>query len=200
VENYYKNNDKPFKPSPFAEFVLSYIEKEKKLIELGCGNGRDSIYFAEQKDINILALDQAEAEIDFLNRNFNYDNLIFSSEDFTDLSIVEKFDYVYSRFTFHYISEEQENNVLKWIKSNLNKDGLFFIEARSIKDDLYRQGIQISATENITDHYRRYMNLDLFIEKLKEVNLEVIYSVDSKDIAVHKGENSIIIRIIAKKI
>lgn len=32
-------------PSNFAYFALNYLKPEKSLMELGCGNGRDSVFF-----------------------------------------------------------------------------------------------------------------------------------------------------------
>jgi serine O-acetyltransferase len=206
-ENYYRTHNDPFKQSSFATFVFeNYIypnrDKTKKLIELGCGNGRDSIYFAksQEENLNILAIDQAEVEIAYLRNKFRYENLIFASEDFTNLSIVEKFDYVYSRFTLHSITEEQENNVIKWIQKGLKNEGIFFVEARSIKDDTYKQGKQLSNNENITDHYRRYMNIDDFKNKLENIGMEILYAKESKGFAIYGDSDPVTIRIIGKRI
>ena len=48
---YYEDNSKPTNASTFAEFVLPKLEKNKCLIELGCGNGRDSVYFSQNNII-----------------------------------------------------------------------------------------------------------------------------------------------------
>ncbi|MDR3289761.1 MAG: methyltransferase domain-containing protein [Rickettsiales bacterium] len=199
-ENYYKEHQLPFKQSSFAEFILNYLEPHKKMIELGCGNGRDAVFFAERENVDVLAIDQAENEVDFLNKNFKKGNLRFVTDDFTKLSIKDKFDYVYSRFTLHSITEEQENNVLKWVNEYLNTNGLFFIEVRSINDDMYNKGKKISRNENITDHYRRYMNIDVFTEKVKGYGLKVVYSVESNGLAVHNDDDPVIIRLIVKKV
>ena len=51
-QNYYTLNKAPIQPSPFAEFIYTnYIYTQTKkmeyqtIIDIGCGNGRDSIYF-----------------------------------------------------------------------------------------------------------------------------------------------------------
>ncbi|MDR0423152.1 MAG: methyltransferase domain-containing protein [Rickettsiales bacterium] len=200
-ENYYKEHSLPFKQSNFAEFILPYLKPHKKMIEFGCGNGRDAVFFAENKaKVNIIAVDQAANEIGFLNKNFKTGNLNFIADDFTNLKIKDNFDYIYSRFTLHSITEEQENNVLKWVDKHLNKDGLFFIEARSIKDDKFKEGEQISKNENITDnHYRRYMNMDSFIKKIEEYGFKVEYSIEDIGLAIHGKENPVVARLIIKK-
>ena len=43
---YYKKNIAPNEPSKFAKDILKYLDSGKKLIELGCGNGRDAMFLA----------------------------------------------------------------------------------------------------------------------------------------------------------
>lgn len=76
--------------------------------------------------------------------------------------------------------------------------GFFFVEARSINDVLYNSGTKISRNENFTDHYRRYMDKDIFISKLQKLGLEIIYSIESNGLAVYKNEDPQIVRIISK--
>ena len=78
-EKYYKKNIAPTIHSDFAEFCLPKLEKGKILLEIGCGNGIDSIFFGENK-INVIAIDQAEDEIKRLQK-FNYPNIMFKSAD-----------------------------------------------------------------------------------------------------------------------
>ena len=40
-DTYYKSNKK-IKESSFARFVIKKIDKNSKIIDIGCGNGRDS--------------------------------------------------------------------------------------------------------------------------------------------------------------
>ena len=46
----YKKKSNIVKPSPFAKFVLKKIKKNKRtLLDVGCGNGRDTSYFIKNK-------------------------------------------------------------------------------------------------------------------------------------------------------
>ena len=38
----------PTTPSPFATWVADRLEPRQHILDVGCGNGRDSVYFAEQ--------------------------------------------------------------------------------------------------------------------------------------------------------
>ena len=50
-EQYYSINKEPFQPSSFAREVIQNISKNSTLLDVGCGNGRDSIFFANNSII-----------------------------------------------------------------------------------------------------------------------------------------------------
>ena len=114
------------------------------------------------------------------------------------MNLDKTFDYIYSRFTFHSINEKKEDNTIDWISKHLNAGGLFFLEARSIKDPMFKQGEQLSDSENYTTHYRRYMDLEKIIKKLENKNLRVIYQKESDGLSVYKDDNPVVIRLIVK--
>lgn len=203
--DYYAKNSKPTNASTFAEFILPKLDENKNLIELGCGNGRDSIYFV-QNNINVVAIDQVQEEIDYLNENHKEEDIIFVCDDFTNLENTNNeivcetdFDYIYSRFTFHSINELKENRTLDWIEKKLSDGGYFFLEARSINDPMFKKGNVLSENENFTNHYRRYMDLEDIVDKLESRHFEIIYKIEDNNLAVYKEDNPYVIRIIAKK-
>ena len=66
-DNYYAGRDVKTvfmsEPSLFASSMLDkYMKEGKELIELGCGNGRDSLYFAE-KGLNVIGIDASQVII-----------------------------------------------------------------------------------------------------------------------------------------
>lgn len=197
-KEYYRKNPNPVDPSTFAKFIIGFMEPEKKLIELGCGNGRDSVYFAQQK-INVTAIDQIEEEMDYLNKKHSLYNLNFKADDFTNLDTDKKYDYIYSRFTLHSVNEEAEKRVFNWITKQLNDEGLFFLEVRSINDPMFQKGEKISESENVTTHYRRYLDFDETIEKLEKRGLKIIYKLESQGLAKYKDDDPTLIRIVAQK-
>ncbi len=42
---YYKKDNAPKQPSYFAMNIVYMLKPNKKMLELGCGNGRDSVFF-----------------------------------------------------------------------------------------------------------------------------------------------------------
>ena len=95
--------------------------------------------------------------------------------------------------------KKKEDKTLDWITNHLKEDSLFLLEARSIKDPMYNEGKKLSKTENFTTHYRRFMQLDKIVSKLESRDLEIIYQIEDKDLAVYKDDNPYVIRLIAKK-
>ena len=65
--------------------------------------------------------------------------------------------------------EKKEDKTLDWINDHLKQDSLFLLEARSIKDPMYNEGRKLSNTENFTNHYRRYMELDKIISNNSQI-------------------------------
>ena len=71
---YYKKNIAPNEPSKFAKDILKYLDSGKKLIELGCGNGRDAMFLANN-NISVVAIDQSESSINNLKQSVSNNNI-----------------------------------------------------------------------------------------------------------------------------
>jgi hypothetical protein len=197
-ESYYKAHQDPGDESPFARFVAPFLVENSNLIELWCGNGRDSLFFASL-GVNVIAFDQCENEVSYLNDKYSSSKLSFEAGDFTNIGMRSSSNFIYSRFTLHSVSEEKEINTLKWSSQNLEKGGLFFIEIRSVKDELYGEGSPKGKNEFVTDHYRRFVSYTEFIERIENTGLTILYKVEGKGLAPYKDEDPVVIRVIAQK-
>ena len=63
-DNYYKGKKGVDYPSPFALFCMEkYLSTKMEIIEIGCGNGRDSKFFASNKLI-VHSIDLTPSVID----------------------------------------------------------------------------------------------------------------------------------------
>lgn len=199
--NYYNKKVAPIEPSRFATDILTYLEEGKELIELGCGNGRDSSLFA-RSGVKVTAIDQSEQSIKNLQNNNLTNQIKFIADDFIKTKLLEEktFDYVYSRFTMHSITEKEEDILLKRVYSALEDNGLFFIEVRSIKDDIFGLGEEIARNTYIyNEHCRRFIIMKELVNKLEDIGFNIVLSNEDKNYAIYKNQNPIVIRIIAKK-
>jgi ubiquinone/menaquinone biosynthesis C-methylase UbiE len=185
-QTYWSNFYKQFnntQQSNFATFVKQYFDNDKykcsNLLDCGCGNGRDSYYFS--KYFNVTGIDTS-----FIPNNIS--NCNFSNENFCNYNKTG-YDVIYSRFTFHSITDEQHEDFLCTIKS-----GQFLcIETRSTKsktiDKVYGD-----------NHFRNYTDKEYIINLMNKYNFDILYICETNDIAVYKDENPYCIRLIAKKI
>jgi cyclopropane fatty-acyl-phospholipid synthase-like methyltransferase len=186
-ESYYARQNTELKPSLFARYVReNVIKKHKSIIELGCGNGRDAIYFAND-NFNVTAIDQISSEIKFLkNRYIQVENITFECADFTNLDNSRQFDVIYSRFTIHSITEQKEDKVLTWAFQNLNPNGKFCIEARGQKNEIFGKGAPVKNQPNAfiyNEHYRRFLNFEIFTNKLKCIGFSIDFAAEDKEFA-----------------
>jgi ubiquinone/menaquinone biosynthesis C-methylase UbiE len=199
--DYYTKKMAPTNPTQFAKDITSYLEINNVILDLGCGNGRDSVYF-DELGLKVVAIDQAESAISELRKIYG-DKIKFVLGDFIESTLIDElnYDYVYSRFTIHAVTDMQEDELLDKVYKILKPDGIFFIEARSIKDDLFGKGQMVEKNAYIyNQHYRRFIDIDNLIMKLKKRGFAIYDSTQGKNLAVYKDENPAVIRVIAKKV
>ena len=197
-DNYYKKKIAPTKETPFARFVLSKFKKLNFIVyDIGCGNGRDTIFFNQNK-ISCIGIDKSREavvknrkRIKKLTKKFLLGNFctFFKKKIYKDFII-------YSRFTWHTINYKNEIKLIKSIKKQVNLKYLF-IEARTINDDMYGKGRKIGKHEYVTSHYRRFIDPKDLKKKLSKF-CKILYFKESKNYAKFKNQNPWILRVIAK--
>ena len=197
---YYANiPGETLQPSQFCMDISDDLEPGKHLLELGCGNGRDSLIFLK-KGLRVTAIDASDVAIDHLNKlTKETDAALFVCDDFVKcVSLYQlKYDYVYSRFTLHAINDEQETELLENVHSALTENGKFFIEARSIRDDLYGQGKKVGENAFIYDgHYRRFIDPNQFKQKLERLGFKVNMLVESAGLSKTEESDPVLLRCI----
>lgn len=200
---YYSHNAASIdnKPSEFAKYVESQFLGENNpahILELGCGNGRDSLFFLS-KGHNITAIDCSDVAIEMLNRITKGINALFVCDDFVKSRALYKmkYDCIYSRFTLHAISEEQEDELLDNVRHALNSNGILAIEARTTNDELFGKGIEIENNAFIyNEHYRRFININDFRSKLENLGFEIIYLVESNGFSRTHNSDPVLMRCI----
>lgn len=199
---YYNSNVCSEEPSLFAQFVMTNMDKNRNILELGCGNGRDSVFFA-MNGLNVVAIDASDAAINMLHKKYDMENLCFICDDFVCSAtlFVSQYDYCYSRFSLHAISGEQESEIIGNVFKSLAAGGMFFIEARSVHDELFAKGEKVGRNAFYYDgHYRRFIVKEELEAKLTEAGFFIHYSREDKDFAPYGNSNPPVIRIIAKKL
>ena len=200
-DEYYKKDNAPSFPSPFAEYVASKLSTKQNILEIGCGNGRDSKYFSS-KGHHITGLDRSAEAIELCKNLYSRDESIeFFYGTITDIAKTnkKKFDLIYSRFVIHAMSLNEELEMLKISYKLLKKNGQLFIECRSTNDPLSQKGEILSHTERVEGHYRRFIILEEFKLRLVEAGFKVIETIESNGLAKFGEEDPVVLRVNAIK-
>ena len=203
-EDFYTSNNGENKPSPFAVFVEGKIRSSSLVIDVGCGNGRDSNFFLN-KGHSVIALDGSEAAVNRLSelfrgrQNFMVGKHVFGEDLHTLVGRVNDFVrsfalssppnvVIYNRFFIHAINEVAESAFLDWISS---KPSGFVLENVYFE---YRTLADADTPKKFGNHYRRYVNPSEFESKLVERKFTVEHLGEGQGFAMMGDEDPFVCR------
>lgn len=198
---FYSSGHAPSEPSSFAKDVAAKLSEPISLIEIGCGNGRDAAFFASLGH-EVTAIDASDAAIALCNSRLADTGIRFLAGTLPAVQhrLGRPADVVYSRFVIHAMPEDEERAMLSAAAVCLKKGGRLFVECRSINDPMASRGEIISPTERIHGHYRRFIVLDQFRERLRAAGFHVTSEIESDGLAILGAENPVVIRVTAEKL
>jgi SAM-dependent methyltransferase len=148
------SNDSAFfgeEPSDFAQKCYGDFKRYdvKRLLELGCGQGRDSIFFAS-KCLDVYAVDSSKVAIENINQKIRGKNISLHLSQIEVRQTLpfdsSHFDAVYSHmfYNMRFIDEELKF-LFKESSRVLKNNGLLYFSVRSDKDVLYNKGKKIDS-------------------------------------------------------
>lgn len=199
-DSYYRKDLVSTQPSPFAEFVFPHLEKGRQIIDLGCGNGRDSLFFA-RNGMKTTAVDLSSAAIEVVSKNGEELTIFPVCDDFVKSKILfsVEYDYCYSRWTMHSIDEKQQTELLDNVYNALRPGGLFFIEARTTKDEICGLGEKVGHNAYVyNEHYRRFLDVAEFAGDLERAGF-VVEHVEGQGFSKTEESDPVLLRVVARK-
>ncbi len=116
-------------PSSTAKKLIEIISKinftGKRLIDLGCGEGRDAALFAE-KNFEVLAIDISEQGLKKAEKYAKEENLKIKTlkENIINYRLEERYDIVISTGALHYLPPERRAEIFQNYKNFTNKGGI----------------------------------------------------------------------------
>lgn len=186
--------------SNYAKRCYAQMENNdyQTLLDVGCGNGKDSLYFAK-KGIHVTAIDFSRTAIEELKQIIAEKGLLNISairKDIIDLDIGDNsFDVIYAHLSLQYFDDEITTKIFDELHSILKPGGMIFIRCKSTDDHLYGQGEKIGDDMFIKGHIRHFFSKEYMIEKLVQYYLIRIRRVSS----IYHGHKSCFIEAVATK-
>ena len=152
----------PDEPSPFATWVAEHHDSTRPLVDVGCGTGRDSLWFASRGrhvtglDYNLGVLRRAtrRSQRRSLDAEFHLVNLYDSRAVLTwgaTLAHRELPCDIYARFTLHALRDEGQENLIRMASMALRREGKLFVEFRTHQD---------AALPHVFNHKRHFLSPD----------------------------------------
>jgi SAM-dependent methyltransferase len=185
-------------PSQFATFVAGELERPYRLIELGCGNGRDSIFFSSYGH-DVTGVDGSAAAVkactDLAAALGEPATFVQSAIDDPGLAErlrrVEGPHVLYARFFVHAITDHEEESFLDLAAAVTSPGDLLAVEYRTIRD-------QVGAKETQT-HFRRFVLPATFQARALGRGFEVTYAVEGYGFAKYRHDDAYVARTIFRR-
>lgn len=155
-------------PNNFAKRAYKLMQQRslKALLDLGCGNGRDAVYFHE-KGLTVTAIDISESGIAKLRVREPGITTIKQSIEHIEFP-KNAFDVIYAHLSLQYFDDKTTTAIFQKLYRLLKNGGLLFVTCKSIDDPLYGKGRKIGENMFFFKHVRHFFSKEYMAEQLKE--------------------------------
>ena len=186
-------------PNNFARRAYKLIKARnlKKVLDLGSGNGRDSVYFF-RKGLQVTALDFSKSGIGILKSRFPEIECITADireMDFQDDSYDDSYDVIYAHLGLQYFDDGLTGEIFNRLHNVLKTGGLFFVKCKSVDDYLFGEGEKVGENMYERGHVRHFFSKDYMREKLHRFRIISIRRTTS----MYGGRRSSFIEAVATK-
>ena len=168
-------------------------------MELGCGVGRDGIFFAQQGH-HVLATDASDVVIEQDQERFSDSSVSFEVMDMREPFPypAESFDVVYANLSLHYYTHEETRRIVERVAEVLKLGGVFAFSCKSVDNTVLGNGEEVEKDVFVseTGHARH-----LFSEPYTRLLLNGLFQIDYLHIGDedYNGTESNILQCVATK-
>jgi tellurite methyltransferase len=180
-------------PSSFAKAVLKEHQDVQAIIDLGAGNGRDSIYFAHHVT-NVVYVDQIDGLGDIELENVS--SVIGGLEsmrtwnEIKEASKSKGLKMFYARFLIHSLDESELNSFVTFVSEASSRNDRLVLEYRITDADV---------TLQYDNHERKYYEPDYIAQKVVAFNWTQNKQEIGKGFAKFRNEDPLICRQLFSK-
>lgn len=146
-------------PNPTVKEFEHFLNKHSQILEVGCGEGQNILYLAEQGYSNLDAFDLSESGIAKLKqRGKSIENQVNAFvDDLTTYQFEKKYDLIMCFGTLHFVSKNDWKDFICRAKENTNIGGIhimqIFTDTVPASADIAPFAIGLAKDEEIKDLY-----------------------------------------------
>ncbi len=199
-DHYYAARLRPERrlPSQFATFVAGELDQRHRVIELGCGDGRDAMFFANYGH-DVVGIDASPAAINAcrLLAGILSENASFIVSRIDDPELADRIKgssgprVVYARFFLHAITEVEEEALLDLAAAITEPGDMLAVEYRTVRD---------SSGAKVTElHYRRFVLPAAFEARALGRGFDVTYSIEGFGFAKYRQDDAYVARTLFRR-
>ena len=204
-DSFYKDQDKQniSNASSFAHFVGNFIDSEALVIDLGCGNGRDSRFLNQFNDV--VGIDQSDVAIEFCKsqrlldvkkvKTLAFRSLLIEDENLCDIFKTEIIKseqnnvFIYARFFLHAINKFEYEKFWEFAQClNLDFSVSVGVEFRTEED---KENFKL-----FPDHFRNFLDPSSVVSDAELRGFKVRALYQGYGLAKYKDEDPHVARII----
>ncbi len=130
TKNFYNENAKEFFESTIDSNMEkiyirfeNHLKKNDKILDLGCGSGRDSKYFKE-KNFQVVSIDYSEELCKLAKENLNLDVICM---DIKNIDYFEEFNGIWACASLLHIEKNKILEVVNSCYTSLKKNGIIYV-------------------------------------------------------------------------
>jgi SAM-dependent methyltransferase len=197
-----KANAVPTTPSAFASWFAERERPGPRVVDLGCGNGRDSLWLAEQ-GYDVLGVDYAPGAVRLarnsarsrgVDAEFETVNLLDTRHVLTLGGLLSHEPapvHLYGRFLLHSLTDRGRHNLWLLARTALRKGGRLYLEF------LADQRRAADVTHFFGEHFRRPLRPRAVAAEIRAMGGRVEHREAGRGRAVFHDEDPYICRIVA---
>jgi SAM-dependent methyltransferase len=188
----------PTTSSSFARWVADQLPHRRHILDVGCGNGRDSVFFAERGH-RLTALDASPHALRLTRRlatehavavrtaHLNLSDLRSTLLSGARFARLKRPPDIYARFLLDAIAPDSRRNFFRWAQMIQRRGGVTYLEFRT-----WHGVLRASASRF---HYRALLDPDSVIAEIESHGGIVVHDERGTRRARYDGENPRVCRV-----
>lgn len=177
IAQFYAKRTVDYAPEREREKFIQRIKSQGKILDAGCGPGRDSAFFAE-KGFQVVGIDLSGKLLEIAKQKAS--TATFLKQDFRNLDFSPStFDGIWACASLLHLKKIDIPNVLKKFYELLQPEGILFI---MVKEGRGEADVQESISSNLSRHFT-YFDREEISKLLKQTGfaIEEVYTFNERD-------------------